>query len=531
MKDLIKLISMLFLMVLIASCEKDLDPGEEVSQDFDPSVSVKRTVKINTSDIGGDGLKLLSSRWNDAPLTNGYFSTAVSKEGVQLLTIQDSENKIRALTLSIPSSGNFEIMPVDVQSTALSLVFISPGILSTDPIEVDETIEDIKSLMSFSILKKFLSSHLPLKSLDDIVQLDEYNTMLSACVEEFGGKKLDNTAGKGISDWRNDFRINQYDRRLEFKNRAFRYVKITAIDKSESNTTLRTRTLLPGMKGGIPLSWGSIFTLSYLSPTVKTVDFTPYSNSAYSEIWVTGMGAKKSDVVPPSSVAGFGTQDVETMLFYILFPVIDLVTGGSSLMGMPDSELYKLANLLKNTHTAISLYNADSFTSICRELLNFSVRMCKEILKNPDAIKVISSKFGSTIVKEASTFLRAASVIMGAGNVTLFATNLCTVERYTKFIVYARPPSYAFLSAPKNNSLRVGSPVTLRWASIMFADTYELQVSKYNNFSVNVFTSKGLTTTQQKISNLTTGTRYYWRVRAKNGFGYSPWSEVWSFTI
>ncbi len=522
---------MLFLMVILASCEKVLDPEQEESQYFDPSVSVKRTVSIDASAIGGNGLKLISARWNDAPLVNGAFNTAVSKEGVQLLSILDSENKIRALTLSNPSSENFEVMPVDVQSTALSLIFISPGILSTDPVEAGEIIDNVQSLMSFIKLKRYLSSNLPVKSLDEIVQLDEYNTLLSACVEEFGGKKPDDTAEKGISDWKNDFRVNQYSRKLEFKNRAFRYVKVTQIDKSESNSTLRTSTLSEGMKGAIPLSWGSIFTLSYMSPTVKTVDFTPNSNSAYSEIWVTGMGVKNSDLVPPSSVAGLGTQDVETMLFYILFPVIDLVTGSSSLLGMPETELHKLANLLKNTSAAISLYNADNFTTICRELVNFGARMCKEILKNPDAVKAISSKLGATVVKEASTFLSAAKAIMGAGNVTLFATNICLVERYTKFIVYTRPPSFAFLSSPKNNAVGVGSPVTLKWAEIMFADTYELQVSKYDNFSVNVFTSTGFAATKQVVNNLTRGTRYYWRVRAKNGFGYSPWSEVWSFTI
>ncbi len=539
MKNLAKLLSVIFFLALIASCEKQEETinSEETkvseNQNFDPTVSVERTVNISTSEIGGSGLKLVSSRYDDAPLVNESFVTAVSKDGEQLLTVFDSDDKLRALTLSTPSASDFEVMKIDAQSTALSLVFVSPGILTSDPLEASTTIDNIKSLTSFNPLKKFIKNNLQSKSLNELVETDIYNTMLSDCVEELNNYKNKGLGGefaKGSNDWMNDFSVNHSNGKIEFKNRGFRFVCVTEIDKTSAHSMLRTKTVLPEMKGAIPLSWGSILTLSYLSPTKKSINYTPYASSSYSEFWISGMGKKKSQVVPPSSVTGIGTHDLETALYYIIFPVIDLTTGGISLMNMPAEEVKKLAVLLKIDKSLVALYNADGFTSTCRELINFTTFVCGQILKNGEAVKLLSEKFGASIVAEASTVLKSAGVIMGAGNLAMFVTNLYLVERYTKFIVFAAPPSLPSLSAPKNASTNLSDPVTFKWNPLDNADSYELQISRYSNFSSTVYSVPGITSNQKQVSNLVKGVKYYWHIRAKNQFGNSLWSGTWSFT-
>lgn len=539
MKRLINLFAVIFSLALIASCEKPSDipgPGqtlESENQNFDPTGSVERIVTINASEIGGEGLKLVSSRSIDAPLLNESFLTAVSKDGEQLLTVLDSNEELRALTLSTPSQPEFEVMKIDAKSTALSLVFVSPGILTVNPTEAKTTISNIEDLDSFKPLAKFLRNNLQSKSLNDLVETDVYYTLLSDCVEEYNNYKTQVAKGessKGANNWINDFSVNHSNGKIEFKNRGFRFVCVTEIDKSSANSIIKTRTVLPEMKGCIPLSWGSIFTLSYLSPTKKSINYLPPSNTKYSEYWVSGMGKKKSTVIPPNSVTGIGTHDLETALYYIIFPIVDLTTGGISLMNMPAEEVKKLATILKISKPLVALYDADGVKSTCRELVNFTTSVCGQILKNSEAIKLLSSKFGATIVAEASTLLKASGVIMGAGNLAMFVTNLYLVERYTKFIVIACPPVLPTLSSPRNGSRNLPEPVNLKWNAMDNADSYELQVSKYNNFSSIVFCSKGFSSNQQQVSSLVKGVKYYWHVRAKNQFGYSLWSETWSFT-
>ena len=57
-----------------------------------------------------------------------------------------------------------------------------------------------------------------------------------------------------------------------------------------------------------------------------------------------------------------------------------------------------------------------------------------------------------------------------------------------------------------------------------------MKVSRDSDFSsVDKFYSN-LSYSSKKISSLSRGTKYYWKVRAHNDFGYSNWSSTWSFT-
>jgi len=85
------------------------------------------------------------------------------------------------------------------------------------------------------------------------------------------------------------------------------------------------------------------------------------------------------------------------------------------------------------------------------------------------------------------------------------------------------------LISPTNNSTDIPlSSVTLEWSSVTGATFYEIIYATNSSFT-NPITN---TTSNLNIliSSLLPNTTYYWRVRAGNGSGYSPWSAVWNFT-
>ena len=84
------------------------------------------------------------------------------------------------------------------------------------------------------------------------------------------------------------------------------------------------------------------------------------------------------------------------------------------------------------------------------------------------------------------------------------------------------------LISPASASQNVAIPVDLQWSSISGALVYEYQLDINSNFTNPIIGN----TTQLTVSvpSLMGGTIYYWRVRANNGSGYSPWSAVWVFT-
>lgn len=68
----------------------------------------------------------------------------------------------------------------------------------------------------------------------------------------------------------------------------------------------------------------------------------------------------------------------------------------------------------------------------------------------------------------------------------------------------------------------------LRWEQVSNASGYELQISTDPNFEVNISTYS-VETTFYVYENLLYETNYYWRVRALEDGGFSPWSKIFTF--
>ncbi len=91
-------------------------------------------------------------------------------------------------------------------------------------------------------------------------------------------------------------------------------------------------------------------------------------------------------------------------------------------------------------------------------------------------------------------------------------------------------PNAPVLAAPANTATGVGLPPTLSWNASAGADTYQVQVSIFSDFSSTVYDQSGIAITSTSVAGLSDNTLYYWRVNATNTGGTSPWSTVWSFT-
>ncbi len=95
-------------------------------------------------------------------------------------------------------------------------------------------------------------------------------------------------------------------------------------------------------------------------------------------------------------------------------------------------------------------------------------------------------------------------------------------------------PAAPSLQLPVNEATSVSHFPTFSWNTVEDADSYELQTSTSgSSFSGTDLKDQVLTSsTSYKNTSLDYGMDiYFWRVRAKNGEGDGPWSEVRTFSV
>jgi len=93
--------------------------------------------------------------------------------------------------------------------------------------------------------------------------------------------------------------------------------------------------------------------------------------------------------------------------------------------------------------------------------------------------------------------------------------------------IIAAPP-IPILALPQSNSERLHRTVTLRWKSTPRAEQYTLELSR-DNFATTDGIFTNLRDTSKTIGTLQWYTDYFWKVRASNIGGPSPYSGIWQF--
>jgi hypothetical protein len=92
-------------------------------------------------------------------------------------------------------------------------------------------------------------------------------------------------------------------------------------------------------------------------------------------------------------------------------------------------------------------------------------------------------------------------------------------------------PDTPSISSPANGSTGQQPNLTMSWASVPGAQTYQMQIDTNALFSATVMEQSGLTGTSVVAAGLGSHITYYWRVDAVSALGViGPWSSTWSFT-
>ena len=328
--------------------------------------------RVNLSEVGGQALSVISIYANPAGLTaSGDFATTVSRDGAQLLLVCDPRQNVRALGYSIPGQSAVEI---DAVSTTLMLVYVTRGILATEPQLATERLAQLRALSNFAPLVNFVRGRLPSQSVSQIAVDPAYATLLKALVEEWldrHGQAV--LAQASIPPVEPHPRTNgniglaypedqpTRDSELALTNRAWRYVSVYRQNlDSAGNEVSPVRlpnilgvarpaaspsNILPAANG---LSWGSLFTSQALQPTSGTEQLQLSESPQVKKLryYVYGPGTPINSVTFPTSVQALPqTTDAFslTFLYFGFLPMLDFlggVTGGLRNADRLLSELY-----------------------------------------------------------------------------------------------------------------------------------------------------------------------------------------------
>lgn len=207
--------------------------------------------------------------------------------------------------------------------------------------------------------------------------------------------------------------------------------------------------------------------------------------------------------------------DAGTGLF-IKFEVID----SEKILAPTTPVLISPTNGSKDLDTSINLSwkkveNADTYRVQVSLTKDFSNRILdKSNLKNTD--------YQLEQLEAGQTYYWRVRATNTAGNSSYTATWSFS----TKASVLA--PSAPQLSSPESGTLVNPSEIVLEWLPAERAEKYEVQVSTFSNFSQGIAYQSNNITNHKIAVNLDPDKIYFWRVRAINAAGTSPYSTVWS---
>jgi hypothetical protein len=360
-----------FVILLLTSCGGGGGAGGTTGPQPPPVITGETQGKVDAASIGVQNPTDLQvqSVWDDQPAPvnqNGEFTTKVSQTGTQLLLITDKENKLRGLTISLPSKSGkrAEVIPVTPKQVAQILVFITPGILTLEPDEARNRLSDIENLSSFPALQKFIEDILrqqhPLTDLITDPQLSsQLENYLTACVSEYFQKHplgTTDVSGEIRSDRAIQPGENTYCRfwtqvvdsshlnrtRINLYNSTWRFMIVYRLKTDASgnkSVDIPSSEILPGIK---PVSLGLLFQIVadlFSGPGGSAIgkleDYVDFTNITKVEYWGLGAGnpLKSKPAVPPEITS---RTDYKYYLIYIwaynvstyiILPFCDFLTG------------------------------------------------------------------------------------------------------------------------------------------------------------------------------------------------------------
>jgi hypothetical protein len=150
-----------------------------------------------------------------------------------------------------------------------------------------------------------------------------------------------------------------------------------------------------------------------------------------------------------------------------------------------------------------------------------------------------ANDFSAGIIVDDSSLTTASKALSSLTNSTVYfwhvnaknAGGTSAWSTASSFTTIVAAPGVPVLSAPANNATGIAVSPTVTWNAVTGAATYRVQVSTASDFSIGIVVDDStLTTASKAVGTLSNGTKYYWRVNAKNAGGTSAWAGVYNFT-
>ncbi|MCI0707642.1 MAG: FG-GAP-like repeat-containing protein [Ignavibacteriae bacterium] len=153
-------------------------------------------------------------------------------------------------------------------------------------------------------------------------------------------------------------------------------------------------------------------------------------------------------------------------------------------------------------------------------------------------LQVASDANFVTVVVDKDSISNTSYNVAGLANATTYwwrvqGKNPDGASAYSNarnFTTQVAIPVAPVLISPANAAANRPKALTFTWNAVPDAQIYRLQVSLDSLFSSIVVDHDSLSLTSDSISTLAYNTTYYWRVRAENTTGASPYSAAYRFT-
>ena len=143
--------------------------------------------------------------------------------------------------------------------------------------------------------------------------------------------------------------------------------------------------------------------------------------------------------------------------------------------------------------------------------------------------------FNSNVILDDQSVTDTSRVIGGLSGATWYywrvnARNQEGTSPYSAPWGFTTNLATPVLSSPPNNSTGEPTNLTFSWTSVPGAAWYRLQVGTDSTFNTGVFfDDPSIVGTSHLVTGLLTGTKYYWRVNARNADGSGLFSTAWNF--
>ncbi len=265
--------------------------------------------------------------------SSGKFSITVSSAVCHVIILVDGSGTIRGMAVSAPSLSLTTQISIDLTSTAISVLFLTPGITAVNPKDAQSRIQTISSLPQFSAFRDALNTALAQGSLAVAVAVPTVRSAYAACVSSFlGGSRqvarssreitADNTAnndrtiGFALGDVSTPSTVA-----LTISNADLRVIEVYRKDLQQSGAN-SVITRFGDIAGAEGISIGGILTDRTGTPSTVQLSLNMSITGAYrSEFYFRSWGiSTPGQIIPPDVRAAFiGTDAVNSATISTIF--------------------------------------------------------------------------------------------------------------------------------------------------------------------------------------------------------------------